>query len=68
MGSGNSDIHLVASRALPSSRYCRVDVGDVDGLVNALHAMERAVMTERQAGISQTLRAAPIEFNAHLTH
>jgi len=68
VGSGNSDIHLVASRALPSSRYCRVDVGDVDGLVNALHAMERAVMTERQAGISQTLRAAPIEFNAHLTY
>ena len=68
VGSQNSDIHLVASRALPSSRYCRVDVGDVDGLVNALHAMERAVMTERQTGISQTLRAAPIEFNAHLTH
>jgi hypothetical protein len=68
VGSGNSDIHLIASQALPSSRYCRVDVGDVDGLVNALHAMERAVMTERQAGIGQTLRAAPIEFNAHLTH
>ena len=68
VGSGNSDIHLVASRALPSSRYCRVDVGDVDGLVNALHAMERAVMTERQADIGQTLRAAPIEFNAHLTY
>jgi hypothetical protein len=68
VGSQNSDIHLVASRALPSSRYCRVDVGDVDGLVNALHAMERAVMTERQAGLGQTLRAAPIEFNAHLTH
>jgi hypothetical protein len=68
VGSQNSDIHLVASRALPSSRYCRVEVGDVDGLVNALHAMGRAVMTERQAGISQTLRAAPIEFNAHLTH
>jgi len=59
VGSGNSDIHLVASRALPSSKYWRVDVGDVDGLVNALLAMERAVMTERHA---------TIEFNAHLTH
>jgi hypothetical protein len=68
VGSANSDIHLVASRALASGRYCRVDVGDVDGLVDALHAMERAVMTERQARIGQTLRAAPIEFNAHLTH
>jgi hypothetical protein len=68
VGSQKSDIHLVASRALPSTKYWRVDVGDVDGLVNALRAMERAVMTERHAGISQTLRVAPIEFNAHLTH
>ena len=45
-----SDVHLLASHALPSDRYRRVDVGDVDGLVNALHAMERAVMTERKLG------------------
>ena len=68
VGSQNSDIHFVASRALPPSRYCRVDVGDVDGLVNALRAMERAVMTERNAGIHQTLQVAPTEFNTHLTH
>jgi hypothetical protein len=68
VGSQNSDIHLVASRALPSSRYCRVDVGDVDGLVNALHAMERAVATERNAGIRRTPQVAPTEFNTHLTH
>ena len=43
VGSQTSDVHLLASRALPSDKYCRVDVGDVDGLVNALHAMERAV-------------------------
>jgi hypothetical protein len=66
VGSQNSDIHLVASRALPSSRYCRVDVGDVDALVNALRAMECAVMTERQASIGQTLQVRRIEFNAHL--
>jgi hypothetical protein len=68
VGSQNSDIHFVASRALPPSRYCRVDVGDVDGLVNALRAMERAVMTERKAGIRQTPQVAPTEFNTHLTH
>jgi hypothetical protein len=68
VGSQNSDIHLVASRALPSSRYCRVDVGDVDGLVNALRAMERAVMTERKASIRRTPQVVPTEFNTHLTH
>jgi hypothetical protein len=51
VGSQSSDVHLLASRALPSDRYHRVDVGDVDGLVNALHAMERAVMTERELGV-----------------
>ena len=68
VGSQNSDIHLVASRALPSSRYCRVDVGDVDGLVDALHAMERAVVTERNAGIRRTPQVAPTEFNAQHIH
>jgi hypothetical protein len=68
VGSQNSDIHLVASRALPSSRYCRVDVGDVDGLVNVLRAMERAVTTERKAGIRWTPQVAPTEFNTHFTH
>jgi hypothetical protein len=50
VGSQNSDIHLVASRAMPYSRYCRVDVGDVDGLIATLRALECAVMTERQVG------------------
>ena len=54
VGSQSSDVHLLASRALPSDRYCRVDVGDVDGLVNALHAMERAVMTERKLAVVGT--------------
>jgi hypothetical protein len=50
IGSQNSDIHLLASRALSSSgRYCRVDVGDVESLVNALRSMERAVNGERDA-------------------
>ena len=46
VGSQSSDVHLLASRALPSGRYCRVDVGDVEGLVRALCAMERAVKSE----------------------
>jgi hypothetical protein len=48
VGSRESDIDLLASRALPSGRYCRVDTSDVDGLVKVLHAMERAVASERK--------------------
>jgi hypothetical protein len=48
IGSRESDVHLLASRALPSDRYCQVEVGDVDGLVRALKTMERAIMAERE--------------------
>jgi hypothetical protein len=48
VGSQDSDVHLLASRALTSGRYYRIDTDDVDGLVNALHAIERAVMSERK--------------------
>jgi hypothetical protein len=68
VGSQDSDIHFLASHALPCSMYCRVDVGDVDGLVNTLRAMEHAVMTERKAGIRRTLQVAPTEFNVRLAH
>jgi hypothetical protein len=51
VGSQDSDVHLLASHALPSGGYCQVDVGDVDGLVDALHAMERSVTSERTLGI-----------------
>jgi Glycosyl transferase 4-like domain len=43
VGNRDSDVHLLASRALPPGRYYRVDAGNVDGLVNALRDMERAV-------------------------
>jgi hypothetical protein len=46
VGSQKSDVHLLAN-ALPASKYYRVDVGDVRGLVNALHTMEHEVMKER---------------------
>ena len=60
-----SDVHLLASHALSCDRYRRVDVGDVDGLVDALHAMERAVTTERRLGGAGTDPFGPIEVNAH---
>jgi hypothetical protein len=68
VGSQDSDVHLLAGRALPSGGYCQVDVGDVDGLVDALHAMERTVMTERALGAVGSDQLAPIELNGELTH
>ena len=53
VGSERSDIHLLARRALPSGQNHRIDVGDVDGLVGALHATERAVASGRQSGVPQ---------------
>jgi hypothetical protein len=50
VGSQDSDVHLLASRALPAGQYYRVDVGNVDGLVNALREMEYAVAQERASG------------------
>src|SRR5215813_8562000 len=51
VGSQDSDIHLLASHTLSAGRYCRVDVGDVEGLVNALRTIERAVKSEHDAPI-----------------
>ena len=48
VGSASSDVHLLASGALAPLNYRRVDVGDVDALVKALHDMENAVVRERQ--------------------
>ena len=49
VGSQDSDVHLLASRARPAGGYSQVDVGDVDGLVNALHALERTIAGESNA-------------------
>jgi hypothetical protein len=46
IGSQNSDVHLLASHALPAGKYYRVDVGDVERLLRALCAIERAVKSE----------------------
>jgi hypothetical protein len=51
VGSENSDVHLLASRALSPIDYRRVGIGDVSGLVRALHDIERAVIGESKRHI-----------------
>ena len=50
IGSERSDVHLLASRALPADKYARIDVGDVKHVISALNAMERAITAERNSG------------------
>jgi hypothetical protein len=52
VGSESSDIHRLASGAVPPGRYHRVDVGDVSGLVRTLFAIEHAIMSERDSGVA----------------
>src|SRR5262249_31500568 len=49
VGSDRSDVHLLASRALPAGRYYRVDVGDVESLVHSLLCVEQAVKANRKS-------------------
>ena len=53
IGSASSDVHLLASQALPKDAYWRVDIGDVGGLVRILHAIETAVVRNRQLRMDQ---------------
>ena len=48
VGSAGSDVHLLASEALRGERYSRVDVGDVNGLLEALLGIEGAVLAEHR--------------------
>src|SRR3954468_7580230 len=41
VGSQSSDVHMLASKALPDAKYHRIDVGDVNGLVQVFHQIER---------------------------
>jgi hypothetical protein len=59
IGSANSDVHLLASSALPPDMYRRVDIGDLNGLVEALQAMERAIITEKVSGRRESIYRAP---------
>ena len=49
VGHASSDVHLLANEALPSAKYQRVDVGDVEGLVAALHRIERKITGDRSS-------------------
>jgi hypothetical protein len=60
VGSKESDVDLLASRALPPCQYYRVSTGDVDELVSTLHAMERAVVSERKPNLVRIHRIASI--------
>ena len=55
IGSAESDVHLLAKEALPRDRYRRVDVGDVNGLFEALLDMERGVRAERQRDLTSSV-------------
>ena len=61
VGGKSSDVHLLASRALPPDRYCQVNMGDVAGLVNALRATEHAVASERITGVVRIDRCASVD-------
>ena len=60
VGSASSDVHLVGNSALGADRYWRVDVGDIKGVVDALHAMERAIVSEHGSARGQTARLANV--------
>jgi len=51
VGSQDSDIHLLASEALPQAKYHRIAVGDVKGLVQALHQIERRLNDGPKNGV-----------------
>jgi hypothetical protein len=59
IGSASSDVHLLASKALLPAMYYRVDVGDVEGLVNVFHTIEYAIRSERGCDIRQVNRLPP---------
>jgi len=48
VGSQDSDVHLLANSALRDGLYRQVDVGDVDGLVEALHDIEGDIVSARK--------------------
>jgi hypothetical protein len=48
VGSQKSDVHLLASRELSPTQYWQANVGDVQGLIGALHAIERTIVSERR--------------------
>ena len=60
VGSESSDVHLLAKGALSPLDYYQVGVGDVDGLVQSLRAMEELVVHERQSNVAASPGVDPI--------
>ena len=58
IGSTSSDVHLIAKNALSADRYFHVDVGDVNALVEALQAIERAIVMEKDSIREEAASAA----------
>jgi Glycosyl transferase 4-like domain len=52
IGSQASDVHRLAAASLAAGRYRRVDVGDVEGAVQALKSLEDDVAVERRKDVS----------------
>jgi hypothetical protein len=52
IGSEASDVHLLANSMLPADRYWRVDIGDTEALVAALHSIELSIQAERELALS----------------
>jgi hypothetical protein len=69
IGSERSDVHLLASGARSPLEYHRVEVGDVEGLVESLRAMEEDIIAEREmvgtatSDLHRQLIAAPDELS-----
>jgi hypothetical protein len=54
VGSDRSDIHLLCSHHLPAGAYHRADMGDVEGVAEALETIGyRATMQRRRADVPQ---------------
>lgn len=64
IGSPNSDVHTLASGALACDQYRRVDVGDVQNLVEVLHDFECHIISARQSTGGQPSEIAKIDFIA----
>lgn len=48
IGSAQSDVHSLAKQALSPEDYYQVEVGDIDGLVKVLKAIESRVRSQRE--------------------
>jgi hypothetical protein len=62
VGSESSDVHLLARGARSPLDYHRVGVGDVDGLVKVLHAVEKSLISERQGNVQLARPRIPDPF------